>query len=49
MHIFLFVFVFREVKESTQLLYSIMAERKFNRGEKDSILFPKKTNLENSV
>ena len=30
MHIFLFVFVFREVKESTQLLYCNMAERKFS-------------------
>ena len=49
MHIFLFVFVFREVKESTQLLYCNMAERKFNRREKDKYSLSKKMNLENSV
>ena len=45
MHIFLFVFVFREVKESTQLLYCNMAERKFNREEKDKYSLSEKDEL----
>ena len=45
MHIFLFVFVFREVKESTQLLYCNTAERKFNRGEKDKYSHSEKDEL----
>ena len=45
MHIFLFVFVFREVKESTQLLNSNMAERKFNRVEKDKCSLSEKDEL----
>ena len=45
MHIFLFVFVLREVKGSTQLLYCNMAERKFNRGEKDKYSLSEKDEL----
>ena len=45
MHIFLSAFVFRELKESTQLLYCGMAERKFNRGEKDKYSLSEKDEL----
>ena len=45
MHIFLSVFVFRDVKESTQLLYCNMAERKFNRREKDKYSLSEKDEL----
>ena len=45
MHIFLFVFVFCEVKESTQLLYCNMAERRFNRRDKDKYFLSEKDEL----
>ena len=45
MHIFLLVFVFREVKESTQLLYCNMAKRKFNHRETDKYSHSKKDEL----
>ena len=39
------MFVFREVKESTQVLYCNMAERKFDREEKDKYSLSEKYEL----